>query len=1138
MDLTSSKGAQPVPKFASFKPKSAPPESRHEEERHRDASPRHRSRHRSHRHRSRSREKTSRHQSRRDRKPREDDQPKAHQPDSKPPAEEKSDLYVIDRKGDIYNLTYGTIHRYNIPPYRLIGNGRVLGLPSRFKIDRNYHDDGTVLIRANGWHDDGARHKTRSLLAKTDTRERRIFRMRQDIPSDADAGQDYVPLSSHGSRKRRRIMGEPSPTELSDDEADKYGYRSIQGKAKPEQDIPSDMEATSASDSDGEGHVFKWEREIRKQNSELLRKAEENPTSIEGWLEVIEYQHVLLSGADGRRQLTGAERRSLADIKLSLYDKALKKVGNREGKDRLLLGYLNEGANLWESKKLREQWNAILKHNPGYVGLWVRYLDFRQSEFLDFTYEHCKDIYLDCMKLNASSSDNEEKNTILAYLFLRMTFFMREAGFPEIAVGLWQAVLEFTLFRPAKYTGSLKSEVLSAFSSFWESEVTRIGEVGAKGWKSGKDADLEVAVAGPQAELEPNSLFSSWCDAEMRLNRNARLPARSVDEVENDDPYRVVLWSDIEQFLPFFVNWQDPNLLVENFLAFCYLPPLNSLEASKSSISDVFLRNEIMHFSDVSMIKALEFKREEPGKEGPENLFELPVLQNLIHNVDSLFASQHWFSSLTAWKTATENENSVLDAEWIRRALRLLVDASAQDDGLAELTLAVEYAINAKEAKKYAKSLLKKRSSSLRLYNAYAIMESRTGNFSAATHVWATTFSMSANISETQKLEYGPLIHSWVWEYLISNKPTQALGLLMSVPNFSVDLKAQEASAQNLFTPTERLKAVRCFDEFSDHSLSVKNSRTFAAWSSLAVIFRYLADSSDLSSAIDLHTSACNRLSSSSQIPTTQKSLALEMLHQHRSRLLYHHITTQKAYKPAAIRELLLESLGLFPHNTAIVSLFTRNESRFRIDERIRDVLLTSPSGFPGMVSNTNTIPVTSSLLSIFTELSRPIYSGSTVHSARAAFEHALSCDTTNITKQSPDSFISPSLSLWKLYIYFELYRANNPAAAKRVYYRALRACPWSKDILMLAFNDGLWNGKGFDDWWELKRVYNVLVDKELRLHVEINDTLFDEAENIAVEREQKRIRDMGRSRERGKRNRGVIDLPDDRSSDGDVGMS
>lgn len=88
----------------------------------------------------------------------------------------------------------------------------------------------------------------------------------------------------------------------------------------------------------------------------------------------------------------------------------------------------------------------------------------------------------------------------------------------------------------------------------------------------------------------------------------------------------------------------------------------------------------------------------------------------------------------------------------------------------------------------------------------------------------------------------------------------------------------------------------------------------------------------------------------------------------------------------------------------------------------------------------------------------------------------------------------------------------------------------------MLAFNENIWEGKEFDDWWELKKVYNVLVDKELRLHVEIDDKLFDEAESIAVDREQRRVREMRRAQKGGK-TKGVIHLPDDRSSDDELEM-
>ena len=70
------------------------------------------------------------------------------------------------------------------------------------------------------------------------------------------------------------MSAEYVPSDVSDDEAEKYGYRSIHGKAKPEEDVPSDMEASLESDTDDEGGAVKWDREASKKNSELLRRAE------------------------------------------------------------------------------------------------------------------------------------------------------------------------------------------------------------------------------------------------------------------------------------------------------------------------------------------------------------------------------------------------------------------------------------------------------------------------------------------------------------------------------------------------------------------------------------------------------------------------------------------------------------------------------------------------------------------------------------------------------------------------------------------------------------------------------------------------------------------------------------------------
>lgn len=1127
--------AKPVPKFASFKANPTPPtedvrKSRRADDEHRDERSRHRSRHHSHRHRSHSRERYSNRRSHREERI-------TREVSLAPPPtkDELQDVYTIDRKGDIHNVVYGTIHRYNIPQYRRAGRGSIVGLPSQFRIDRAYDGEDYVVIRTGGWIPDGARHKSKSILAKTDTKEKNIFRVRQKLVTDNedDISKGFIPLSHDGSRKRRKMSAEYVPSDVSDDETEKYGYRSIHGKAKPEEDVPSDMEASLESDTDDEGGAVKWDREASKKNSELLRRAEDKPGDVDAWLEVIDYQDILLAGSDSTRQLTAAEKHSLADLKLSLYEKALKKVGKHPEKDRLLLGYLEEGATLWESKRLAEQWHTILKHNPGYINLWVHYIDFRQTAFLEFSFERCKSVYLECMNLNALSENNAEQEAIHAYLFLRLTLFMREAGYSELSVGLWQAVLEFTLFRPEIYSTAAKADILAAFTSFWDSEVARIGEPGSKGWKSNKSSDLELVTDNALTQLKVEELFSSWSTEERRLSRGARLPARTVDTVENDDPFRVVLWSDIEPFLSFFVSWKDESTLLQEFLKFCYLPPLRQAPTSTSG-GNAFLRTELVHMSDSSIVTMINANFEEATQPNSSTIFSTAPLQNMIHSVDTLFTNGNWVQSMSLWKEIIMHDKTIIDAEWVRRCLRLLVGAFSQDDELAEFALAVEYAINPSEGKKYSKSLLKKRSSSLRLYNAFALMESRSDNFTTALHVWATTFSMAAKFSEAQKLEFCTLIRSWVWDFLAQSKPEAAIQVLKSIPDFAINLEILQQAKQIDMSPAQRLKTERFLMECCDHSLSLQILASFTAWTDLTALLHYLIGSYDLSSALEIYSSAFSRLGSSSLVTEQFKSTALELLHQSRCRLVYHHITTKHTYKPSIIRELLLESTTLFPHNTLLLSLFTWNESRFRVDERIRSAIV--PKSSP-----TTEIPITTSLLSILAELTRPIYTGSTIHSARAAFERAL--------QPSPSGNATPSPSLWKLYIFFELHRAKDISAAQKLFYRAMRACPWSKDLLMLAFpsspsTDNEAKGgffvddSGEEDWWELRRIYNVLLDKELRIHVEIDDALLEDGERMWIEREQRRIESRGRdSKQKGKvkktgKEREVVYLPDDADTD------
>lgn len=187
----------------------------------------------------------------------------------------------------------------------------------------------------------------------------------------------------------------------------------------------------------------------------------------------------------------------------------------------------------------------------------------------------------------------------------------------------------------------------------------------------------------------------------------------------------------------------------------------------------------------------------------------------------------------------------------------------------------------------------------------------------------------------------------------------------------------------------------------------------------------------------------------------------------------------------------------------------------------MRDITTTTTTTSSPSINNINAIPITSHLFSIYTELNRPTYAGSTLHSVRAAFEKAVG--DQNSSSSSRTSTGRGSISLWKLYILFELSRSEL-IRAKSVFYRAMRACPWSKDILMLAFTQLCEDiaarkgesGKGMS-FHELRHVYNVLVEKELRIHIDIEREL----DEMAVKMEKERGVEFGMP----------ISMPDDAAS-------
>ncbi|KAL2812494.1 NRDE-2, necessary for RNA interference-domain-containing protein [Aspergillus granulosus] len=1135
MDPSVSQEKKAVPRFASFKPQPAPPpdndrpsELPHRERESEDRS-RHRSKHHSrhksrHSHGSRSRERRyERKHSHRDREARrQDKEPTRAATPSRSPVKERtensSDLYVVDRKGDKYNLIYGTIHRYSVPHYYRVGRGRVLGLPPNYRIDRDTIGENEIVVRSEISRTDTSKARANKLLSATNRLAPRLLRVRPtSFTNDPiKSSDDFVPLKVSHRKEHEDEFGESG----TDDE--KYGYRSIHGKLKHDEGLPSDLELMSDTDMSGEEGVRQDPNsDIKRRNVELSRNVERNPSDSEAWLQLIDHQETVLRGSERQSSsLTSAERNSLADIKHSLYEKALKKVGQGAGRDRLLIGLLEEGTKLWDTQKLLAQWRSILKSNSHYISLWMKYLDFRQTEFLNFTHDRCLATFIECLGWNKAAPESPEKARVQVYLFLRLTLFLREAGYTEQATGLWQAVLELTFFSPQGLDINADSDsALSAFTEFWDSEILRIGDAGAKGWRNGNTTWPDQIIFEPLCRLNSNSILASWTECERERMMNAQLPARSLDEPE-DDPYRVILASDLRAFLTLVSVPNSTAELIDGLLYFCQLPPIltvRNLRTTGHWVGDSFLRNEITGASYAGLDDWLPTPG--PNTEGISSI-GFPH-QLLIHDFDTYFSDPDtWFLSFKAWAKATSDPTYSGVRDWVRRTLRLLVEAMPSNEDLAEYTVAVEFVCNPKEAKKYAKSLLKKRPSSLRLYNAYALMERRTGNEAAANHVRATAISMGKSFVTEQQVDGMRLWHTWIWELLEARNIAEASHLLVCMPQNSIDLKTLPDTTRNPeFSPTNLLKIRNFLSEVQENAIANQKPNIIKACTDCHAILLYLTNAQGLDKSLEAYTLTINRLSPLTSSVEPFVSYTTQLLHQARARLLHYHLRTSTLYKPATIRTLLIESITLFPHNSIFLSLFAWNESRFRIEERVRDIMrdITTTKAYSSdpsfLPSHT---PITTHLFSIYTELNRPLYAGSTLHSVRAAFERAIGDHSQSSPAPTSNSSSSSSITLWILYIYLELAR-NEITRAKNVFYRAMRACPWSKDILMLAFThlrddvvrartrgnnaEGSLPQKGEGmKFHELRHVYNVLVEKELRIHIDIEKELDEIAGRVEIE--------------------------------------
>ncbi|KAF2442861.1 DUF1740-domain-containing protein [Karstenula rhodostoma CBS 690.94] len=956
-----------------------------------------------------------------------------------------SEFFFSDRRGDRDILRYGSLNRYEVPDYRRYGYGYVLGLSLDWKIDRVHSTEKiTVLTSSN-------KRRGERLLAKKQASREQARTVRFVSKSNAhdldEHNRDYIALST--TRKRKRGEDE------SDDDESGFDYCGMQDRDALE---PADPDAEYESEPVVDAVT------ATARNAILVRRTKERPEDLQAWIELVEYQEDMLKMERSSAELRDADKPHLAANRISVYEKALKECNTDEhGYIRLYLGLMTEAARAWNQEQLVRKWTEVLTKYPFSVELWMKYLDWIESNFISFRYEACRVSFQKCLETMQLSTTVIDLDLSL-YIFCRVTAMIHQAGYQELALAIWQALLEYNVFAPLDPPSS-QEEVLRKFEEFWEGEVPRIGEDNAKGWRNSNVDDGPVLETASIQLIEQNSMDATWDDFRKReadYTSKLRYPGRTTDELGGDDPFHTVLFSDIEAFLKLLPQSCEKTGVISAFLRFCNLPPLRRNHPDMGRYTfDPFLQT---------------------GWNGSQQK-STSGFTEVIARYTECPIKKHQTTAELLFNGSFPEAHMVVDIGFVRKALKLLFEGMPDGESIGEYLLALESQYFPTDSHKTARRLLKAHPTSLRLYNAYGLVESRRNNPEKADQVFSAALSMQKGktaFSTNGSLE---LFYSWVWEALRRGDREEALWRLVS-PIGKVE---KVPGVDKTPDQTALLRAQRTFGDICERALLATDFPRATLATSLIALLAYFADSEKPETAL----STFARLSTWFTSHSMSQSPAAELHAQYVAQFLTLHTQRAPIVKPALIREALEPLIAAFPDNTILLSLYAANEARFAIDDRVRSIMHQKSKG-------TNRT-IVSWTFAIHHEILRGEIAGSTSHSIRALFEKA----EEDVGAHCP--------ALWRQHVQFEIAEAQKERrkrprkrprkdgkrskedirmeeADKRVrdtFFRGLTHLPWCKDYMMMAFTH---LGEEFLGLEDLRKVYTAMVEKELRLYVEVEE--------------------------------------------------
>ncbi|KAI0225314.1 hypothetical protein L0F63_002426 [Massospora cicadina] len=771
-------------------------------------------------------------------------------------------------------------------------------------------------------------------------------------------------------------------------------------------------------------------------------RIKQTPHDIDLWLEYIQFQA-------REEELRGKNRHSTRSIKneiqIAMFERALQ--ANPE--------CVELGSDAFE-------WDQILTQPPKNLTLWLQYINYRLTEFSAFNVNAAVDIFAHCLRMIGTDTVQAEKDTIC--IIDRFCRFLRDTGFSEWAIGIYQALMEWTFYCPPAHLHH--SDRLSSFKTFWLKEWPRFGEAGATGWDSYDRLEVIPYFHPLPSSDGRGTQLSERLTLEQSLDFDEHLPISSsrIGDSPHLDPHRVVLFEDVAPYLINLSCDESKRELVASFIRFAVMPNYGAGSTLTTAVdpflhTDLGLRPSLERFfpkhsafesyrETLGLVHGMYMAAEPPLAQAQESIFVAPF-RHFPHNGEDLFRAAFVLNGLNPRIGCPQYYQFVCNSMRELSAIALKFEPPSVDPTLVYLSASATMDPTNTEAKFF--DALKRSPTSLALYGAYAAHHFQDKNYGEAHKVfsasidnfWASPSSFAIHITSIYRLWADlelragnlALVKAILVAYVFKGRVNfEGTGFLyFQEPCPEMVANAAEIFASNPVAPNL-------------HPKDPVFEPTFAHIH-LHAIFQYVLEG--IAAGCRVYDRALGYFKSGSGCRGSHELFTYVSL-------LQVYVKAGTGFKPGIVRRVLEEALAQFPSNTVLLEAYRQLESHFRYARRLRNFVARRLHHAPSL-------PLW--FFAIFAELHLPPGQGS-VQFTRTLFERAVECPTA-----------SGCSALWALFITFEI-RLREYAAATSLLFRAIHACPASKDLCTL----GLVQLRSHLSEGQMEELIHLMMENNLRI--------------------------------------------------------